>query len=105
MNPRLRRLQADFDRVTAAFGEHPHIRILSTEGNPPEKYVFEFLLQGLVADAEDSFAMGSAHRAEIFLPLDYPRRPPLCRMCPPVFHPNMHSKKYCICVHSRCEQS
>ncbi len=105
MNPRLRRLQADFDRVTAAFGEHPHIRILSTEGNPPEKYVFEFLLQGLVADAEDSFAMGSTHRAEIFLPLDYPRRPPFCRMITPVFHPNMDPQKICIGDHWSAGQS
>src|SRR6266567_2423336 len=105
MNPRLRRLQADFDRVTAAFGEHPHIRILSTEGKPPEKYVFEFLLQGLVADAEDSFAMGSAHRAEIFLPLDYPRRPPFCRMITPVFHPNIDPQKICIGDHWTAGQS
>src|SRR5205809_2340734 len=104
MNPRLRRLQADFDRVTAAFGEHPHIRILSTEGNPPEKYVFEFLLQGLVADAEDSFAMGSAHRAEFFLPLDYPRRPPFCRMITPIFHPNIDPQKICIGDHWSANQ-
>ena len=76
MNPRLRRLTADYERVAAVFSAHPQIRLISAEGNPPEKYVFEFLVEGLVPDAAGGFFSGSAHRAEIFLPLDYPRRPP-----------------------------
>jgi ubiquitin-protein ligase len=105
MNPRLRRLQADFERVSATFNAHPHIHLVKTEGNPPEKYTFEFLLDGLVAGAGGSFNVGSIHRAEIFLPLDYPRRPPFCRMITPVFHPNIDPQKICIGDHWSAGQS
>jgi ubiquitin-protein ligase len=105
MNPRLRRLQADYENVTAAFANHPHIRILEAEGSPPEKYLCEFTVEGLVPQAEESFVPGSTHRAEIFLPLDYPRRPPFCRMITPVFHPNIDPQKICIGDHWSAGQS
>src|SRR5437588_549766 len=105
MNPRLRRLQADFERVSATFKGHPHIQLIQTEGNPPEKYTFEFMLDGLVAGPGGSFNVGSVHRAEIFLPLDYPRRPPFCRMITPVFHPNIDPQKICIGDHWSAGQS
>lgn len=105
MNPRLRRLQADYERVAAAFSSHPHIRLVSAEGNPPEKYVFEFRLDGLVPEGDDAFAPGSTHRAEVFLPMDYPRRPPFCRMTTPVFHPNIDPQKICIGDHWSAGQS
>ena len=41
----------------------------------------------------------SVHRAEIFLPKDYPHRPPYCRMVTPVFHPNIDPQKICIGDH------
>jgi ubiquitin-protein ligase len=105
MNPRLRRLQADYQSVTGAFSNHPHIRIIQVEGSPPEKYVCEFAVEGLVPQTEESFVPGSVHRAEIFLPLDYPRRPPFCRMVTPVFHPNIDPQKICIGDHWSAGQS
>jgi ubiquitin-protein ligase len=105
MNPRLRRLQADYERVAAAFNGHPHIQLVQIEGNPPEKYTFEFMLDGLVPGPGGSFAVGTVHRAEIFLPLDYPRRPPFCRMVTPVFHPNIDPQKICIGDHWSAGQS
>jgi ubiquitin-protein ligase len=99
MNPRIRRLQSDYERVLAALAQHPHIRLLGAEGNPPEKYKIEFSLPGLVPQGNDGCAPGSTHQAEIFLPLDYPRRPPFCRMITPVFHPNIDPQKICIGDH------
>jgi len=99
MNPRIRRLQADYQRVQTAFADHPHIRVLVAEGNPPEKYTIEFSLDGLTPLPGDAFAAAKVHRAEIFLPLDYPRRPPFCRMITPVFHPNIDPQKICIGDH------
>jgi hypothetical protein len=55
MTPRLRRLQADFQNVTAIFTNHPHIRVVEMEGSPPEKYLCEFTVEGLVPQAEESF--------------------------------------------------
>ena len=99
MTPRLRRLQADQAKVTALFTEHPYIRLTGSEGTPPEKYMFEFKLQGLVPQGPESFLPGDTFRAEVFLPLDYPRRPPFCRMVTPVFHPNIDPTKICIGDH------
>ncbi len=99
MNPRIRRLIADQQQMAAVFLRHPLIRVIHTEGNPVEKYVVEFHVLGLVPVGENSFTPGQVHRAEIFLPLDYPRRQPLCRMLTPVFHPNIDPQKICIGDH------
>jgi ubiquitin-protein ligase len=102
---RLRRLNADQEKVQTAFSNHPFIRILNVAGTPPEKYTFALQVEGLVPAGEDSFQPGSLHQAEIFLPLDYPRRPPFCRMLTPVFHPNIDPQKVCIGDHWSAGQS
>ncbi len=99
MDPRIRRLQADHRQVMAEYENHPRIRVMATHGNPPEKYVLEYRVVGLVPHGEDSFQKGDTHQAELFLPLDYPRRPPFCRMLTPVFHPNIDPQKICIGDH------
>ena len=98
MQVRLRRLQADYERVVASFDQHPYIALLQASGNPPERYEFEFRVCGLVPAAGGPVEH-RAHRAEVFLPLDYPRRPPFCRMLTPVFHPNIDPQKICIGDH------
>ena len=105
MNPRIRRLQSDYQQVSAGFATHPRISIISTEGSPPEKYTVEFRIIGLVPHGEDGFEQATVHRAEIFLSLDYPRRPPFCRMISPVFHPNIDPQKICIGDHWNAGQS
>src|SRR5687768_4341062 len=40
MNPRIRRLNADYEKVQAVFRAHPFIRLMQVEGTPPEKYTF-----------------------------------------------------------------
>jgi ubiquitin-protein ligase len=105
MQVRLKRLRADFERVSAAFANHPHIRIESVQGDPPEKYIFEFRLRGLVPTENEQPQPRTIHRAEVILPLDYPRRPPFCRMLTPVFHPNIDPQKICIGDHWSAGQS
>ncbi|MCS7303754.1 MAG: hypothetical protein NZ602_01425 [Thermoguttaceae bacterium] len=105
MTPHLRRLMADYQQILRIFQNHPFIRLLSAEGNPPEKYVFEFRVAGLVPGPNDTYTLSSQHRAEIFLPLEYPRRPPFCRMITPVFHPNIDPQKICIGDHWSAGQS
>jgi ubiquitin-protein ligase len=99
MNPRLRRLQADYQQVMAEFEHHPRVSVIAAEGNPPEKYRIEYKVAGLVPDGEGPARRAFAHQAEIFLPIDYPRRPPFCRMLTPVFHPNINPQKICIGDH------
>ncbi len=105
MQARLRRLQADHEQVNARFSAHPHIRLVQAEGVPPDKYTFAFFVPGLVPSGEDAFVQGGEHRAEFFLPIDYPRRPPFCRMITPVFHPNIDPQKICIGDHWSASQS
>ena len=105
MQPRLRRLSADYEKVIALFGNHPYIRLAAAQGNPPDKYTFEFHIRSLVPGANDSVQVRSPHRAEVFLQLDYPRRPPFCRMITPVFHPNIDPQKICIGDHWSAGQS
>jgi ubiquitin-protein ligase len=99
MNPRIRRLQADQESVRDAFAGSSIIRIVEIEGEPAERYVVEYHVAGLVLDDENRPQIGRVHRAEIFLPIDYPRRPPFCRMISPVFHPNIDPQKICMGDH------
>ena len=105
MQARLRRLRADYDRVAAAFAQHPFIRIVGVEGDPPEKYIFELHVRGLKIGDDEALIPSTIHRAEVFLPLDYPRRPPFARMVTPVFHPNIDPQKICIGDHWSAGQS
>jgi ubiquitin-protein ligase len=105
MQARLRRLNADYARVRAVFAEHPFIRLIAAQGVPPDKYTFSFQIESLVPAGDDLFTHGALHQAEVFLPLDYPRRPPFCRMITPVFHPNIDPQKICIGDHWSAGQS
>src|SRR5260221_12897160 len=105
MQARIRRLTADYEKVQAVFGAHPYIRLLKSDGSPPDKYTFAIRVQGLVAGKDDSFTTGVEHQTEVFLPIDYPRRPPFCRMITPVFHPNIDPQKICIGDHWSAGQS
>jgi ubiquitin-protein ligase len=106
MQARIRRLSADYDRISIAFNDNPHIRVIAVEGEPPEKYTVEFNVKGLIeSEGTGEVLVQSVHRAEVFLPLDYPRRPPFARMITPVFHPNIDPQKICIGDHWSAGQS
>ncbi len=105
MQARLRRLNADYEMAQRAFANHPYIRLVNTEGTPPEKYTFALQVDGLVPQGEDGFTRCGVHQVEVFLPMDYPRRAPFCRMTTPIFHPNIDPQKICIGDHWSAGQS
>ena len=105
MSARLRRLHADHHALITAFAAHPTIRVTAGEGAPPERYQVTFLVRSLVPGADGRPQPKAEHHAEVFLPLDYPRRPPFCRMTSPVFHPNIDPQKICIGDHWNAGQS
>lgn len=105
MLPRLRRLQSDFEMVSRLFAANPRIRMISADGQPPERYTFLIQVAGLAPEAGDAFRAAPEHRVEVYLPADYPRRPPVCRMLSPVFHPNIDPQKICIGDHWSAGQS
>ena len=98
MSVRLKRLGADHENIARAFAEHPAIRVIETEGDPPERYKVEFRLKGIVI--QDGKVMPKdVHLAEIYLPLGYPRQAPQCRMLSPIYHPNIAPHAICIGDH------
>ncbi|MBD5782388.1 hypothetical protein IEN85_23010 [Pelagicoccus sp. NFK12] len=99
MHPRIRRLAADYEKTQQAFAAHESIKLIETEGTPPERYVFEISIPGLSPEGERGQTPSTLHKAEIFLPQEYPRRAPFCRMLTPVFHPNIDPTKICIGDH------
>jgi ubiquitin-protein ligase len=105
MQARLRRLQADHELVMRLCANHPQIQLVRVEGSPPERYGFAFKVQGLAPTPSGVPLPTDEHQAEVFLPLDYPRRPPFCRMLTPVFHPNIDPQKICIGDHWSAGQS
>ena len=95
---RLRRLQADYERVTALINRHPRLQLLRADGSPPERYQLEYRVKSL-RQKDGELSEVASHVVEVFLPRDYPRTPPLCRMLTPVFHPNIAPHAICIGDH------
>ncbi|MGO9115725.1 MAG: ubiquitin-conjugating enzyme E2 [Thermoguttaceae bacterium] len=95
---RLRRLQADYEKLRAFLAQQPRIRLIQAQGAPPERYQLEFQINGL-REVDDQLQTVANHLVEISLPLSYPRLPPQCRMLTPVFHPNIAPHAICIGDH------
>ena len=97
---RTRRLIADAQAMSEAFRASPVIRILHTEGEPPEVYRVEFRVRGLEPTTNPEHPLPRAvHLVEIQLTADYPRAAPKCKMLTPVFHPNIDPSHICVGDH------
>jgi ubiquitin-protein ligase len=95
---RLRRLQADYEKLCDFLRRQPRLRMVRVEGQPPELYQLEYQIAGL-RQTDDQLQVVKNHVAEIRLPRDYPRTPPQCRMLTPIFHPNIAPHAICIGDH------
>lgn len=105
MNPRLRRLQADYDHVREVYSGHPQIEV-EPVGNrlPPERYQVNYKLKGLVLRGERPENLdfeevevdeSDEHSVEIMLPRLYPAEKPYVVPKTPIFHPNVQDY-YCL---------
>ena len=99
LSPRQRRLFADHKMMYEHFSTFPYIRLVDAIGDPPEKYIVEYLVRGIERLDGDSIIYRNIHRVEIVLPGTYPRTPPTCRMLTPIFHPNIEPAVICIGDH------
>ncbi len=97
-NVRLRRLQADFEKLSDYVKRHPRLKIIQADGEPPERYQLEFRIRSL-RQVNDELVEIKSHLVEIALPRNYPRTPPQCRMLSPVFHPNIAPHAICVGDH------
>jgi ubiquitin-protein ligase len=94
MNPRQRRISADWDALRAEYSGSEAVAIEPVGAMPPEEYEVTFRVPGLVRDGERPVIVDE-HRVRIQLPLGYPREEPYCTPLTPVFHPNI-SERVCI---------
>jgi ubiquitin-protein ligase len=95
---RLRRLQADCDKLRQYIKRQPRVRMIQCDGDPPERYQLEYQIKGL-RQVDDRLQEVSSHIVDILLPRNYPRMPPQCRMLTPIFHPNIAPHAICIGDH------
>ena len=94
-NPRLRRLQADYENVRAEFSGHPYVTVQALGPRmPPERYQVQFRLRGLILNG-DQPDYRDVHDVEIALPRAYPAEKPYCVPLQPIFHPNIKDY-FCI---------
>ncbi len=80
MSMRLRRLQADYQKLQLRCDSSPYLLIRSTKGNPPERYEIAFSIKGLSLDSKNQIVEATDHVAEIVLTSGYPRQAPQCKM-------------------------
>jgi len=105
MSMRLRRLQADHERLQARCENSRYIRIRSTKGSPPERYEIEYTVKGLRLASDGQIVEAANHAVEIILTSGYPRQAPQCRMLTSIFHPNIDSAAICIGDHWAAAES
>ena len=98
MNPRLRRLQSDYELVRETFSGHSHVRVEPVgERLPPTRYRIEFRLRGLyLSGSRPDYR--DVHTVELTLPLRYPAERPYAVPLAPIFHPNI-GEFFCIADH------
>ncbi len=96
MNPRLRRLTLDAERLETRFRDWAPIQVTGRAGSPPEKYQITYHLKGLYSAPDGRIVEREQHVMEVNLSLAYPRRAPQCKMLTPIFHPNFDAASVCI---------
>lgn len=95
---RLRRLTADYARLSEYTKSHPRLKLMQTDSDPPERYHIEYRIRSM-RQVDGEMQVVKSHTVEIILPRNYPRTPPQCRMLTPVFHPNIAPHAICVGDH------
>lgn len=97
MNPRIMRLNADYDRIRTEFVGHRYLSIDTVGATiPPERYVITYKIPGVKAiTSSGEPIISNEHVAEIYLHAEYPRAKPKCTLRTQLFHPNFGSY---ICI-------
>jgi ubiquitin-protein ligase len=89
VNPRFRRLAADYAGLVTTFGDSKYVIVEPLGALPPERYLVTYALPGLALTPGNQLIRQYQHRFEIFLPAGYPREQPYCVPLTPIFHPNI----------------
>ena len=87
MSPRQRRLMADHAEL-AELAESEALSF-NASGDPPDRYEMSIEVAGLERDSEGRAQIRDHHEFSLYLPVDYPRKPPAIAWRTPIFHPNI----------------
>jgi ubiquitin-protein ligase len=82
-------LADDYNEIQDRFFRSPYVKIISTEGDPPNSYQIEYRINGLIKNKAGQVVEADCHRVEITLPFGYPHFPPNCRPLTSIFHPDI----------------
>lgn len=98
MNPRIRRLHADYEGLKEFATRSDIVSIETVEGSPPERYVIHLNCVGIERiDRSGKPQLRNSHRLEVQLHDSYPSRKPLLNVLTKIYHPNI-SARGTVCI-------
>lgn len=97
-NPRIKRLQRDYQKLRELEAQSKYVRIETYDGDPPDRYIIRLLCKGITdIDSSGRPRYSNLHRLGVVLHHEYPRRGPQFQMLTPVFHPNIGASGW-VCI-------
>lgn len=88
MNPRLRRLEADYREIRRRFDGDPYTTIIPIGPIPPDRYQVIYSVPSLRREGSKDVMKTAQTTVTISLPIGYPREKPHAETADAVFHPN-----------------
>lgn len=90
-NIRETRLRNDYERVKELVHRSEFIHIVSTDGDPVERYLIRFTCDGVEKlNSANQPVTSAVHEVSIYLHAEYPLKQPQLKWQTPIFHPNIH---------------
>jgi ubiquitin-protein ligase len=85
------RLRNDHHLLRELVNRSEFIHIVTTEGDPPEKYLIRFTCRGVEKIQPNGDPVyREQHEVTIYLHAEYPLKQPQLKWLTPIFHPNIH---------------
>jgi len=85
------RLRNDLKSVQSLVNRSELIHIVTTDGDPPEKYLIRFTCKGVEKlNSSGSPKFRESHDVSVYLHAEYPLKQPQLKWLTPIFHPNIH---------------
>jgi hypothetical protein len=93
------RLASDKEKLDALAEANPGlIRVLSSEGSPPRRYILELQCRGVDRVAHGRAAFRDTHTIEVLLGPEYPFREPRVEFKTPIIHPHIWAHDNHVCL-------
>jgi ubiquitin-protein ligase len=85
------RLRNDHKQIRNLVNRSEFIHVLTTDGDPPEKYLIQFTCKGVEKVKPNGDPIyREEHEVSVYLHAEYPLKQPQLKWLTPIFHPNIH---------------